>query len=338
MKQRREYLQLLDKSIAAIESGIDAFNRVRHPYRDETTLILLTNAWELLAKAVLVQKHHSIKKDKRGNTITAEVAVSRLKYHKIVQPNQEQTIQQIISLRHSAVHHVLPKVPEEVMHHLLFFGCKFFRALVTDVFPSHMKGLQDNYLSLAFSNLTTYADKIQKLVSRIKRSPHDKQLVWLLERGIRFDGSKYITEQQFEEQYKRKKKIMPHLSINSFISDSEMVRIVPVQAPRNYTADITLRKGSRRDVSLPVLVKKTEIETDYPYLTRELGEKIDKNQNFTAAAATALGLKGDPRYHQAVRVSTSSFVQRYSQAAVEKVVTHLKENPDFNPYRWRKGK
>jgi Domain of unknown function (DUF3644) len=48
---------LLDASKAAAETAIDAFNRVRHPYRKKTALMLLTNAWELLAKAILVQAH-----------------------------------------------------------------------------------------------------------------------------------------------------------------------------------------------------------------------------------------------------------------------------------------
>ena len=78
MPGRREYLQLLEKAKRAAEAGIDAFNRVHHPYRDEATVIFLTNAWELLAKAVLIKKQQSIRRDKRGNTIAAESAVFKL--------------------------------------------------------------------------------------------------------------------------------------------------------------------------------------------------------------------------------------------------------------------
>jgi phage tail sheath gpL-like len=126
-RRRREYLQLLDAAKAAVELAVDCFNRVRNPYRDESTLILLTNAWELLAKAALVQKHQSIQRGQRGETIGPETAVARLKDQRLIVANQADTIQQIISLRHAAVHHVLPPVPEEIMHHLLFYGCKFFR-------------------------------------------------------------------------------------------------------------------------------------------------------------------------------------------------------------------
>lgn len=331
-RSRREYLQLLDAAKAAVETGIDSFNRVWHPYRHQTTLLLLANAWELLAKAILVQLKESIFRGHRGETISAEVAIHRLQVKKILDLNQAATIQQIISLRHAACHNVLPKVPDEVMQHLLFYSCKFFRDIIGQKFPAHLKSMNDNYLSLSFADLTTYADKVQRSVSRIKKNANDKRFVWLLERGIKFDGSSYITESEFEKSYRGKKKILPHLGLNQFVRKAEMVRIVPIQAPHNFTADINLRKGSAADSSLPVLVKKTDIEVDYPLLTKELAAQIGKNQNWTAKAVTILGLKGDPKYHQAVRASATSLIHRYSSVAVQALKQKLEAEPAFDPY------
>lgn len=332
-RRKREYLRLLDSSKAAIELAVDCFNRVHNPYRAESTLILMANAWELVAKAILVQAHQSIARRQKGETIAAEVAIDRLKSRKLLDQPQADTVQQIISLRHAAVHHVLPPVPEEVMQHLLFFGCKFFRELVESKFPAHSKDLSANYLSLSFSTLTTYADKVQRSVSLARRSPNDRKLVWLLERGIDFDGSSYLTEKQVEAKYRGKKKILPYLAVNRYLTSSEMVRVVPIQAPKNFTADLVLRKGSLRDSSLPVVVKRTDIEDDYPYLTSELGDRIGQSQNWTAKALAVLGLKGDPRYHHPVRASRSTWIHRYSEAALEALKDRLSTSPDFNPYR-----
>jgi hypothetical protein len=331
-RRRREYLLLLDAAKAAAEVAVDSFNRVRNPYRNESTLILLTNAWELLAKAVLVQQHQSIRRGQRGETIGPEVAVSRLKDRKVLDETQTATIQQIISLRHAAVHHVLPPIPDEVVHHLLFYGSKFFRGTVERQFPRHSKDLPGNFLSLSFTDLTTYADKVQKAVSRARRSPGDRRLVWLLERGIAFDGSSYLTEKQVEAKYRGKKKVLPHLDLNDFVRSADMVRIVPVEAPKNFTADLTLRRGSAADASLPVVVKKTDLEVDYPYLTKEVAALIGKNQNWTAKAAEVLNLKGDPRYHQQIRASRAGYIQRYSDAAVQRLKACIKATPDFDPY------
>lgn len=333
MRKKREYLRILDKAIPAMESAIDSFNRVRHPYRNESTLLLISNAWELLAKSVLVKRKVTIRKDNQGNTISAEQALSKLTHIGVIEANQAHLLQQIVSLRNYAAHDVLPNVPDEIMHHLLFFGCKFFREVVEAEYQARSKDLEGNYLSLSFSQLTTYADKVQKLVSRIKKSKEDKKLVWLLERGIKFDGSNYISQSQFEKQYKNKKRVMPHLDVSDFIKNTDMVRIVPVQAPKNFTADISLRKGSKSDASLPVQVVKTNLEADYPFLTGELAEKLGKNQNFVAYTIKRLGLKGDSKYHQSIRSSKRNDIQRYSQATLERIQYHLAENPDFNPYK-----
>lgn len=331
-RKRREYLQFLDAAKVASEAAVDAFNSPWHRYRFETTLLLLSNAWELLAKAVLLELKESIARGQRGETISAEEAVRRLTTKAILAENQEQTLQQVISLRNYASHGVLPDVPPEVMQHLLFYSCKFFRAILTKRFPNQAKDLPEHYLTLSFSELTTYADKVQKAVARIKKSGKDKKLVWLLERGIAFDGTAYLTEAQFEHKYKGKKRILPHLGLNKFIRNADMVRIVPVEAPRNYTADINLRRGSAANTSLPVLVKKTEIETDYPHLTKEVAAKIGKSQNWTAKALSVLGLKNNPKYHQAIRASSRSSIQRYSEAALTALRTKLKSDPAFDPY------
>jgi len=72
---------------------------------------------------------------------------------------------------------VLPPVADEILHHLVFFGCKFFRAIVQQTFPTYARRLSGNYLSLSFADLTTYADKVQKLVAKVKRSEVNKRLI-----------------------------------------------------------------------------------------------------------------------------------------------------------------
>lgn len=331
-RARREYLQFLDAAKLAAEEAIGAFNSVRRPYRFETTLLLFTNAWELLAKAVLLQRKQSITKGQRGDTISAEVAIHRLIKEQVLTQNQVDTIQQLVSLRHAACHQVLPPVPIEVMQHLLFYCCKFFRETIEKQFKGHAKDLQEHFLSMSFANLTTYADKVQKAVSKVKRSDAERKLVWLLERGLQFDGESYITAAQFQQKYRGRKKILPHLKLSDFVKTNDMVRIVPIEAPRNFTADVSLRKGSAADSSLPVVVKKTEIETDYPYLTGELGARLGKTQNWVSKAVQVLNLKGDPRYHQPVRAGVTTVIHRYSGAADVKLQEKLTAEPDFNPY------
>jgi hypothetical protein len=200
MRKQREYLRLLEKSIDSVHSAIDSFNRVHDGFKVETCLILLTHAWELLGKAILTKKQIEIR-DKDGRTLSAEKTVSQLKNISFLDENQEDCIQQVISLRNEAVHYLLPSIPEEVLHHLFYFSCKFFKDIVQKTFPKYGAKLTKNYLSISFSNLTTYAEKVQKMVGRFKKNQEDRKLIWLLERGVQFDGTHYIAQESFEKEY-----------------------------------------------------------------------------------------------------------------------------------------
>lgn len=333
-RQRREYLRFLDKSKESAECAIDNFNRVKGLFRPEATLMLMGVAWELLAKAILVQAKKSIRKKNSEDTISAEVAVSRLLSEKKIEKHHSDIVQQVVSLRNASVHDVLPDIPSEVQHHLMYYACKFYREVVAKNFKGHASDLNQHYLSLSFDELTTYSDKIRKTVSKVKKSHSARKLVWLLERGITFDGGKYLTQKQFETKIKGKSRTLPYLELGRYMKESDMVRIIPVEAPKNYTVDLTLRKGSANDSSLPVVLKRTDLETDYPYLTGELADLIGKSTNFVAKAASVLGLKGNERFHQTIRSSKSGEIQRYSEAARSRLQQKLADDPAFNPYRY----
>lgn len=336
-KRPRQYLKYLEASKKAMLSAIDSFNRVFGDYKTEMTLMLLSNAWELLAKAVLLKKGQKIYEGKsKERTISCEIAVEKLRTLKILTEDQADLVQQIVSLRNKCSHDILPSVPDEIQHHLLFFGCKFFKGVIAEIFPGKEVDLNQNFLTLSFDHLATYASEVQRLISTLRRgSQDDKELIWLLERGVRFaENSQYISQDKFERLYKDKKKISPHLKLGTHIEETDMVRIVPVQAPKNYSADIILRKGAKNTKeALPVLLKKTDVEEDYPYLTKDLVKKIGKNQNFISRTITDLKLKDNPTYHQAVRTSGKTFVQKYSKATLEALEKHFTENPDYTPYR-----
>lgn len=330
--RRREYLQFLDSAKSAILLSIDCFNRVQTPYRNEGSLILLTNAWELLAKALLLKRKVPISKTRRGESLSAQHVVLKLQDLGILERARAETIQQIISLRNEASHGVLPSIESDVMHHLLFYGCKFFKDAVKDNFPRHVLGLETNFLSLSFANQTTYADRVQKAISSARRSPEGSRLVWLLERGVAFDG-RYLTENQVAAKYRNTKKIVPHLRLGEHLKSVDMVRVIPIEAPKNFTADITLRRGSPSNSSLPVVVRRSDVDIDYPYLTKDLSARVGKNVSWIAKALSVEGLKGDLRYHQSIRTSKDGQVHRYSEAALQRLLQLLQKNPDFSPFK-----
>ncbi len=84
--------ELLNKSIAAAVSSIEIYNKPDFQYREETFSILLVNAWELLAKARILQKsggrrtsiyvkgaNGKVKLSQAGNQVTLGIAAASKK-------------------------------------------------------------------------------------------------------------------------------------------------------------------------------------------------------------------------------------------------------------------
>lgn len=83
VSQRR----LVDNSLAAMLSAIEIYNKPQTTYRDEVTVILVVNAWELALKATLRQDNRSIfypkKRGERYRSITIDDAIGRVNAHNL---------------------------------------------------------------------------------------------------------------------------------------------------------------------------------------------------------------------------------------------------------------
>ena len=88
-RQPRQYIQLSDASVKAIVCAINSFNSVYGDYKVENTLILVSNAWELLAKSILVKRKKNIYTDrKKEKTISCEEAINKLVHFKELELTQ----------------------------------------------------------------------------------------------------------------------------------------------------------------------------------------------------------------------------------------------------------
>lgn len=329
-KGRRTYIAYLKKAEAAVITAVDCFNRVYGEYKTENTLILLANAWELLSKSILIKRKESIQRNSR-ETIDCISAIKKLRAKEIIKEECAQTVAQIVSLRDYCVHSVLPPVPIEIQIHLLFYGCKFFKDVENEIFKK--SPLEDNFLSISFNQLTTYTDKVLKTVSKLKRINSDqKKLVWLLEREIEsLTSDKMLSQPKFEQKYKNQKRYITHLKIKDYIDKIHNVRIVAIQAPKNYSADLVLRKGDKNDNTLPVVQKTVDIDNEYPLFTKDIVGKLGKNIPFWSRVINDLGLRGDSKFHIEIKSSKKTVTQRYSNEIINILSNFLKEHPDYKP-------
>lgn len=217
------------------------------------------------------------------------------------------------------------------MQHLMFGGYKCFKKLAEIHFHRNKPFLDKNFLSVSLSEHLTYADNVESLLKNFSRgSADDRRLTWLLERGVSFEGSEYISQEKFETEFlKSKKRILNRVKLGEYIKKAEHVKFVFVQSPRGFTADIKLHKGSKKTKeAITVMTKRTNVEEDYPHLTKNLAKLLEKDIYFIANATRYLKLFGDEKYHQSVHTT-----QCYSNAALDFLRKYSKENPNYTPYK-----
>jgi hypothetical protein len=114
---KAKYKQLLDKSLAAALAAIEVYNKPTIAYREESSVILLINAWELLLKAKILKDNRNKlsslyvlqgkrkwKKTRTGNPLTLDIgaAMQRLTLDPIVIEN----LVSLMEIRDTAVHFV----------------------------------------------------------------------------------------------------------------------------------------------------------------------------------------------------------------------------------------
>lgn len=105
--------RLVANSLSAMLSAIEVYNKPRMEYRDEVTVVLVVNAWELALKAALRQAGKRIFYPKKRNepyrTLGAEDALKQVVIHKLFPTGVDGTalaanVTALVGYRNSAVH------------------------------------------------------------------------------------------------------------------------------------------------------------------------------------------------------------------------------------------
>lgn len=333
----RTFGKYLNKAIDAVHSAIDAANSVHDPYYKEKSLVLFANAWELLAKALLVKHGGEVMIYETGTrkerTITAEKAVHKLNTLGYITDIQAAAVQQVISLRNEASHSVLPQLADEIVFHLEYYALRYFRDVLEANFKAALPKIRKQYLSVGFDGVKTYSDRVKNLVSKARKnkSPDDLKAAYLLERGVQFSGSEYIKQSDFNKTLLSKSTTRPmfKLKMGEYSRRGEMIVVVPIQAPTGTSADIKLTKSNTG--ALTVKFDKRATDEDYPHLASDLSAKLGKTRYFVQRMVKDLNIKQNPLYHQQVRVSSKSSVHKYSDACLNFMRNHLAANPSYTP-------
>lgn len=305
----------LEASIPAVKIAIESFNAPSNPYRLQSSVILMTNAIELLSKSILLKIGESIDDVIPGRTIPAEKAVGRLYFKGEITEIENQTLQQLISIRNEATHSFIDKPNIDIIFYLHFCAYKIYRNLIKKHYKLKISEFKDNFLSISTDENITYAEGVMGLMKSKKRDAAGRKLLYLLERGIRYQGDKYISQEEFEKQYKanKNKNVVNRAAIGKYLENAEQLRVVFVQAPKHHSVDVTITKHNRSKSILPVKITQREI---YGNNTKQIALALGVRQHDVRQMIKKYQIKGKQEYHQEIPNGDNPALHRYSDGLV----------------------
>ncbi len=148
MNYRGSYKKLLGNSQAAMMAAVETYNKPMFSYRDECTVILLLNAWELVLKALLSKNGKSIfypkKRNKPYQTLSWQDALSQCKGcfpRKIPYLPIQRNLELLGTYRNNAVHFYNAKNFGLILYALTQTSIINYRDFLRDTFTINIENL-----------------------------------------------------------------------------------------------------------------------------------------------------------------------------------------------------
>jgi hypothetical protein len=159
------YKQLVDKSVAAALAAIEVYNKPDFRYREESFVILIVNAWELLLKAKILKdsgnrlstlyvrcgkNNHQIKRSRTGNPLTIELlgAMNKLALDSVVADN----LKSLVDIRDTAVHFYNDDGVRYVVFTLGVAALRNYQHLASDWFNKNLASYHFYILPIGFAH------------------------------------------------------------------------------------------------------------------------------------------------------------------------------------------
>lgn len=300
------YKYLRDSAKSAVLASIEVYNKPALEYREETFVVLLVNAWELLLKALLAKNNVSVFYPKKRNepyrTVSITHAMKRCQDNRLFPKDFPAkaalaNLELLIEYRDNVIHFYNQPGFRVVVYSLAQTSVSNFNDLLESTMGHGLgKQLPGSLLPIGleapvdpvvfFRDVASGKAKASEAVSHFMKDIG--QAVRLLE-GEGLDTGALMTV--FKVQLESAKKI--------------------------ESADLTVAVSDAADPT--VVVKPQDPNRSHPYRQGDItkmklmvGDTEVKQREFQALAFH-LGWKGNPRYHWA---DASGAVQRYSPAVL----------------------
>jgi hypothetical protein len=332
---RHEAKILLEKSTDSLLLSVQSFNSPWNRGRNESVLIFLDRAFELLLKSIIVFKGKKIRSAKSNQTIGFDNCVRKCvsdNKTKCITEEQALTMQIINSLRDAAQHHII-----DISEQQLYIYCqsavtlysellnKVFEMKLTDFRPERVLPISANPPQTLDSLLNYEFNEIKELVKEGKRKTIEAyaklRSFAIVEDSIsgkrtqptEIDMTNIITRIKKNEPWHT---IFPAIKSIS-IDDEGNGFALSLKITKNEGNPVYLVPEGTPGATV-IAVKRVNELSYYNLGLRQLASKLKLTMPKALAVIKELKINESEEYYKEIKISNSKF-KRYSAKAVEKV-------------------
>lgn len=325
---RRKTRAFLDRAIASLVLAVELFNRPSDSGRVEGVVILLDHAFEMLAKAVVLEKTGRIREKRAAYNYGFEKCLNICESQLgIVGKDESLILRNLNGFRDAAQHDILI-IGERLLYAHAQSAVAIFSALLEKALDAKLV----DYLPSRVLPISTLPPvEMQVLVSEDIESVKS-----LLAGGRRRHAEAearmrpyLVMERNLRDLHGVRGSSPAANRLVNLLSQRDWQSLLPMVAGLVRTSadgiPISLRVSRqdgfpvRIDPSAPTAIafKYVKPEDTWPFLTDELAKKLDIGRNYLLGFVKMFGLKGRDDYHVAIKSSRTGSVQRYSGKAYQ---------------------
>lgn len=317
------YQILLDNSLSAAISAIEIYNKPDFKYRNETFVILIINAWELLLKAKILKDNHNNKislyvkgsdneyiTSRTGNYLTIEItkAMSAVKLNSTLKEN----IEHILEIRDTAIHFYNKDTISYTIFALGAATLQNYQKIIKQWFSRDLTAYNFYILPLGFNysfknfsmiDINAEPEAIRNLLKVIVKSQNS---------GFDFQSGFYLVADIIAEVTSAKKMANPAditIAIDQKSSDSGIIRQQKIIDLYPFT---TAEVWEQVKLAIPSLKQNTFYE--FIKLNKMKQNKKYSAYNFTSKKQEANFLSKKIKYFP---------ISLYNQDAIQFIITNI---------------